>query len=51
MDKEINELIKNYILCLKKTNLEFERVYLFVSYARNKKTVYSDIDLAFVFDK
>jgi uncharacterized protein len=51
MDKGINRLIKNYILYLKESNIEFEKVYLFGSYAKNKEAAYSDIDLAFIFDK
>jgi uncharacterized protein len=51
MDKGVNEVIKNYILYLKKSNLEFDKVYLFGSYAKNKQSAYSDIDLAFIFDK
>ncbi|MBN1924591.1 MAG: nucleotidyltransferase domain-containing protein [Prolixibacteraceae bacterium] len=50
MDKEVYQVIKNYILYLKKSNLQFEKVYLFGSYARNKQSAYSDIDLAFIFD-
>jgi uncharacterized protein len=51
MDKGINKIISNYILYLKKENLRFEKVYLFGSYAKNKQSIYSDIDLAFIFDK
>ena len=51
MDKGVNKIIKNYILYLKKSNLEFDKVYLFGSYAKNKQSDYSDIDLAFIFDK
>ena len=51
MDKRINKIIINYILYLKKSNLEFDKVYLFGSYAKNKQSAYSDIDLAFIFDK
>jgi uncharacterized protein len=51
MDKGVNKIINKYILYLKKSNLEFEKVYLFGSYAKNKQSAYSDIDLAFIFDK
>lgn len=51
MDEGVNKIIINYILYLKKSNLEFEKVYLFGSYAKNKQSAYSDIDLAFIFDK
>jgi uncharacterized protein len=50
VDKGIDKIIKNYILYLKKSNLEFDKVYLFGSYARNKQSAYSDIDLAFIFN-
>jgi uncharacterized protein len=51
MDKGVNKIINQYILYLKKSNLEFEKVYLFGSYAKNNQSAYSDIDLAFIFDK
>jgi uncharacterized protein len=51
MDKVVNRIIKNYILYLEKSNIEFEKVFLFGSYARNNQTASSDIDLAFIFDK
>lgn len=51
MDERITKIINSYILYLKKSNLEFDRVYLFGSYAKNKQSDYSDIDLAFIFDK
>ena len=51
MDKGIIKIINSYILHLRKSNLEFEKVYLFGSYAKNKQTIDSDIDLAFIFDK
>jgi uncharacterized protein len=51
MDKGVIKIINKYILYLKKSNLEFEKVYLFGSYAKNKQAAYSDIDLAFIFDK
>lgn len=51
MDKGVDKIIKNYILHLKKSNLEFDKVYLFGSYAKNKQSDYSDIDLAFIFDE
>lgn len=50
MDKGVDKIINKYILHLKKSNLEFDKVYLFGSYAKNKHTEYSDIDLAFIFD-
>lgn len=51
MDKGVDKIIRNYILYLKKSNLEFDKVYLFGSYAKNKQSDYSDIDLAFIFDE
>ena len=51
MDKGIVKIINSYILCLQKENLQFNKVYLFGSYAKNKQSAESDIDLAFVFDK
>lgn len=51
MDKGIIKLINSYILCLQKENLQFKKVYLFGSYAKNKQSSRSDIDLAFIFDE
>ncbi|MCK9412302.1 MAG: nucleotidyltransferase domain-containing protein [Prolixibacteraceae bacterium] len=51
MDKGINQIINSYILCLQKENLKFTKVYLFGSYAKNKQSAHSDIDLAFIFDE
>ena len=51
MDKGITKIINNYILYLKKEHIEFEKVYLFGSYAKSKESEYSDIDLAFIFNK
>lgn len=51
MDKGVNKIINSYILYLKSSNLDFDKVYLFGSYAKNKQSTYSDIDLAFIFDK
>jgi uncharacterized protein len=51
MDEGIIKIINRYIVHLKKSNLEFEKVYLFGSYAKNKQSEYSDIDLAFIIDK
>jgi len=51
MDKGIIKLINSYILCLQKENLQFKKVYLFGSYAKNKQSSHSDIDLAFIFDE
>lgn len=50
MDKRIAQIINSYILYLQKENFEFKKVYLFGSYAKNKQTEHSDIDLAFIFD-
>ena len=50
MDKGINKIINRYIVHLKQSDLHFERVFLFGSYAKNKQSAYSDIDLAFIFD-
>ena len=38
MDKGIIKLINSYILCLQKENLQFKKVYLFGSYAKNKQS-------------
>lgn len=35
MDKEVNSIIKEYINYLKKVNLDFDKVFLFGSYAKN----------------
>lgn len=51
MDKEINTIINEYINCLKEANLDFEKVYLFGSFAKSTQSAYSDIDLAFIFDE
>ena len=51
MDKGVNKIIHQYILYLKRSNLDFEKVFLFGSYAKNKQSADSDIDLAFIFDK
>jgi len=51
MGKGVNQIIENYIQYLRKADVEFEKVYLFGSYAKNKQSEYSDIDLAFIFDK
>jgi uncharacterized protein len=50
MDKEVIKIIKSYIIHLKKSDLDFEKVFLFGSYAKNKQSDYSDIDLAFIFN-
>ena len=50
MDKGVTEIIKRYVLYLKNSDFHFDKVYLFGSYAKNKQSEYSDIDLAFVFD-
>jgi predicted nucleotidyltransferase len=49
MDKRINKIIERYILYLKKKDINFEKVYLFGSYAKSKQTEYSDIDLALIY--
>ncbi len=51
MDKGIIKIINAYILCLRKENLRFKKVYLFGSYAKNKQSSGSDIDLAFIFEE
>ena len=51
MDKGVIKIINSYILSLKKENLQFKKVFLFGSYAKNKQTAQSDIDLAFIFDE
>lgn len=51
MDKGINTIIDEYILYLQKSKLKFDKVFLFGSYAKNKQSDYSDIDLAFIFDE
>jgi predicted nucleotidyltransferase len=51
MDKGLNKTIKTYIEYLRKSDLKFDKVYLFGSYAKNKQSIYSDIDLAFIFNK
>lgn len=51
MDKGVIKIINSYILSLRKENLQFKKVYLFGSYAKNKQSSHSDIDLAFIFDE
>jgi predicted nucleotidyltransferase len=51
MDKGVDKIINSYILYLRKSNLIFDKVFIFGSYAKNKQSEYSDIDLAFIFDK
>jgi uncharacterized protein len=51
MDKGIDKIIHSYILHLKESKIDFDKVYLFGSFAKNKQSDYSDIDLAFVFDE
>jgi predicted nucleotidyltransferase len=51
MDEGIDKIITRYILYLKKEKFQFDKVFLFGSYAKNKQSAYSDIDLAFIFDE
>jgi len=48
MDQGINRTINNYLEHLIKSNIQFNKVYLFGSYAKNIQTDESDIDLALI---
>lgn len=48
MDQRTNTKIKDYILHLRKTFSNLEKVYLFGSYVKNSENEDSDIDIALV---
>lgn len=48
--RTIKNIVKKYALLLKE-NIKVKSVYLFGSYANNKATEYSDIDVAVISDK
>jgi predicted nucleotidyltransferase len=50
MDKGVIKIINRYILYLQKEHIEFDKVYLFGSYANSKQSKHSDIDLALIFN-
>lgn len=50
MDKGIIEIINRYVLHLQKEHINFDKVYLFGSYANSKQSEYSDIDLALIYE-
>ena len=49
--KIINQKIKEYLVILKQNNIDIWRVYLYGSYATNRFTDKSDIDLAIFLNK
>ncbi len=48
--RTIKNIVKKYALLLK-DNMKVKNVYLFGSYANNRATEYSDIDVAVISDK
>lgn len=46
----INEIIKKYVLAIKRNNIKLRKMYLYGSYAHNKQHKNSDIDIAVVAD-
>lgn len=48
--QELNQVIKSYKKSLQKEKVDFNAIYLFGSYAKEKQHDYSDIDLAVVSD-
>ncbi len=48
MDKGINKIIEHYLNHIKMSNIDFTKVYLFGSYAKNMQRSDSDIDLALI---
>jgi predicted nucleotidyltransferase len=49
MDKNINKVVKRYLLLIKRKYTEIESAYIFGSYAKDKSTDDSDIDIALIF--
>ena len=50
-NKEVKKIISEYKKLLKKEDIEFNKVYLFGSYAKNCPRDWSDIDIAVVSKK
>lgn len=50
-DKEIKKIVSEYKKLLKKEGVEFNKIYLFGSYARKHPRDWSDIDVAVVSKK
>jgi predicted nucleotidyltransferase len=50
MDKRTDNAIREYVTSVASSTPGFITAYLFGSYAKNKQTKDSDIDIAFVFD-
>lgn len=48
---EIKTILNNFIINLEKDNVQFDKMYLFGSYAKNQANKNSDIDLAIVSSK
>ena len=51
---EIIKQIRNYVICLKKNGISIDKAFLYGSYARDKATEESDVDVLLVsgiFDK
>jgi len=47
----IYAIINDYIECLRRNDIKLWRLYLYGSFAQNRNTKYSDIDLAVFLDK
>jgi len=50
-NKEVKKIISEYKELLKKEDIEFNKIYLFGSYAKNRPRDWSDIDVAVVSKK
>ncbi|MDO9152923.1 MAG: nucleotidyltransferase domain-containing protein [Paludibacter sp.] len=50
MDKKTNYIVENYIDCVLKIQPDLIAAYIFGSYAKNKQSTDSDIDIALVID-
>ncbi len=46
--REIERIINNYLIALKKNNINYDKVFLFGSFAKEKASENSDIDLAII---
>jgi len=49
--REIKRIINNYLITLKKNNINYEKVFLFGSFAKEKSSVNSYIDLAIIINE
>jgi predicted nucleotidyltransferase len=50
-NKEVKKIIFEYKKLLKKEDIEFNKIYLFGSYAKNRPRDWSDIDIAVISKK